>query len=271
MKHLSSKNPTTSSDTEDQNPNPNLIENESKTPFVIDNSEEDLILSKSHILTRIEVTRQRKRKAEQLYKVYDDYLWALSEEYRLKYREYYWNYGKSPFKDEEEQEELLDKKEKIKDENGNFIEGTDENGKLGLNENGGSSSNVVKKKKCDYIGCKSKPMALTTCCHSHILSDPKQTLYKACNYIVKRSEERPVHCGKPILRASVPSLCTVHFEKAEVLVTRALKKAGLNISSANVVAPKLHVIVAESVRHINSKRRERRTNVGNGVEEEDDG
>lgn len=65
----------------------------------------------------------------------------------------------------------------------------------------------------------------------------------------------PVLCGKPILRSTVPSLCTVHFQKAEKHFTRALKKAGLNISSSSKLAPKFHVIVAESVRQIQAKRR----------------
>ncbi|KAF6156612.1 hypothetical protein GIB67_014591, partial [Kingdonia uniflora] len=48
----------------------------------------------------------------------------------------------------------------------------------------------------------------------------------------------PVHCGKPILKAIVPSLCLVHFQKAQKHVARALKKVGLYIPSLSKLAPK---------------------------------
>jgi hypothetical protein len=53
----------------------------------------------------------------------------------------------------------------------------------------------------------------------------------------------------------VPSLCNVHLQKAQQHVTRALKKAGLNVSSSNKLAPKFHVVVAEYVREIQGKRK----------------
>ncbi|CAK9181998.1 unnamed protein product [Ilex paraguariensis] len=64
----------------------------------------------------------------------------------------------------------------------------------------------------------------------------------------------PITCGKPIMQSTVPSLCNIHFQKAQKHVTRALKKAGLNVSS-NKLAPKFHAIVAEYVREIQGKRR----------------
>lgn len=65
----------------------------------------------------------------------------------------------------------------------------------------------------------------------------------------------PILCGKPILRSTVPSYCPTHFQKAEKHMVRALKKAGLNVSSTSKPAPKLHVIVAEFVHQIQHKRR----------------
>ncbi|KAL0382583.1 UNVERIFIED_CONTAM: hypothetical protein Scaly_0545600 [Sesamum calycinum] len=65
----------------------------------------------------------------------------------------------------------------------------------------------------------------------------------------------PILCGKPILRSTVPSYCPLHFQKAEKHMVRALKKAGLNVSSTSKLAPKFHVIVAEYVRQIQQKRR----------------
>ena len=60
---------------------------------------------------------------------------------------------------------------------------------------------------------------------------------------------------KPVLRSTVPSLCPLHLQKAEKHVTRALRKAGLNVTSTSQLAPKYHVVVAEFVRQIQSKRR----------------
>lgn len=63
----------------------------------------------------------------------------------------------------------------------------------------------------------------------------------------------PITCGKPVLRAAVPSLCLNHFQKAQKHVARSLKKAGLATSSST---PKLHVIIAEYVRCIQAKRKD---------------
>ncbi|OVA04618.1 putative DNA-binding domain [Macleaya cordata] len=281
------RNPSTSSDTEDRNPNPNnsypnlvdqVMESGSvaKGPLIIDGTEEDSILAKSEYLTREEVIRRRLRRVKQMEKVYRDHYWALMEELRVKYREYYWKYGKSPFKEEEEIENVVG--------NG-VVEGSGENNNNNNNNNNNSSSSRLglglgsgensssdgKNKRCASAGCKSKAMALTNYCHNHILLDTRQTLYKSCDYVVKSASTGPVHCGKTILRSNVPSLCSVHFQKAEKHVTRALRRAGLNITSSSKLAPKFHVIVAESVRQINAKRRERKAAVGNAVVKEENG
>lgn len=69
------------------------------------------------------------------------------------------------------------------------------------------------------------------------------------------SAPTPIQCGKPILKSTIPASCTLHLQNAEKHVTRALKKAGLNVSSSTKLAPKFHVIVAEYVRQIQMKRR----------------
>ncbi|KAF6161308.1 hypothetical protein GIB67_009195 [Kingdonia uniflora] len=190
------------------------------------------------------------------------------EDLRVRYRDYYWKFGKGPYKDEEEMgvDGLV----------GNFVgeeSGENNGGRVGfgVGENGGCSGSGggggvggddVMIKRCVFALCKSKAMALTNYCHTHILADARQTLYTACIYNIKSAHTGPVHCGKPILKATVPSLCSVHFQKAQKHVARALKKAGLHIPLSSKLAPKFHVIVAESVRQINAKRRERRANAG---------
>ncbi|XP_042516660.1 INO80 complex subunit D-like [Macadamia integrifolia] len=163
---------------EDKNPNvnpsvfpPTNSDMAANTALTIDGSEEDLILRDSEFLTREEVIQRRSRRLKQLSKFYKNHYWALMEELRVKYREYYWKYGKSPFKEEEE-------KDNGGGGAGSVVEGS--------GENNGENNNEGKNNRCAFAGCKAKAMALTNYCHSHILSDTKQKLYKACTYVVKR-------------------------------------------------------------------------------------
>ncbi|KAL9248680.1 INO80 complex subunit D-like protein, partial [Drosera capensis] len=200
---------------------------------------EDACLSNSTPLPRQELLRRRLHRLRQLSRVYRDHYWALMDDLRVLHREYYWKYGLSPYKvvGDQEREGMV---------NGNGVEGSGETGRLGLG---------FGERRCGFVGCKVKAMALTGFCHLHILSDPNQKLYKPCNYVIKSAQAGPITCGKPILRSMVPSLCNVHFLKAQKHVTRALRKAGLNVASASKLAPKFHVIVAEYVRQIQARRR----------------
>lgn len=65
-------------------------------------------------------------------------------------------------------------------------------------------------------------------------------------------------CGKPILRSTVPSLCSVHYQKTQKDVAKALRKGGVNIPLSIKVAPNFHLLVAEYVREIQAKRIEAR-------------
>ncbi|XP_068666096.1 uncharacterized protein [Aristolochia californica] len=247
------KNPSTSSDTEEQDNLPMPRQSDPfKTPLLIDGLEEDSALALSEYLTREEVLRRRSRRVKQLAKFYREQYWALMDEVRVKYREYYWDYGKSPFK--EDQEEAHDGEKE-----GNSETGVDEKNRFGLgfeNINGSiDSKGSISQKKCAFPGCKTKAMALTSYCHPHILADTKQKLYKPCVFPVGQ-----ITCGKPILRAAVPSLCNGHLQKYQKNVLRALKKGGMNVTSSSK-APKFSVIIAEYVRQIQAKRREARDKV----------
>ncbi|KAE8663100.1 omega-hydroxypalmitate O-feruloyl transferase-like [Hibiscus syriacus] len=197
-------------------------------PITIDGTDEDLALSKSKFLSRQEVIRRRLRRLRQLCRLYRAHYWGFMEEVRRQHKEYYWTYGKSPFKEDEKKDG----------------EQNDGNNKLGLG--------LGFQLKCQTSDCKEKAMALTRYCHKHILKDPKQTLYRGCNYPVKSGQI----CKKPILRSINPPHCPVHAQAAEKHLARALKRAGLNVSSPSKLAPKLHVVVAEYVRQIQTKRRE---------------
>ncbi|KAL6194239.1 hypothetical protein ACLB2K_035323 [Fragaria x ananassa] len=204
-------------------PPPSSSKNDDPSTSAITPSQEDAYLSRASHLTRQELLRLRSHRLKELTKCYKDHYWGFMEHLKIQYREYYWKYGVSPFKQDNEVA---------------AVEGGDDN-----------------NRRCASVGCKLKAMALTSFCHLHILSDSKQRLYKACTYVIKSAQAGPITCGKPILRSTTPSLCTVHFQKAQKHVTRALRKAGLNVTSSSKLAPKFHVIVAEYVRQIQSKRR----------------
>ncbi|XP_059628609.1 uncharacterized protein LOC132271289 [Cornus florida] len=238
---------------------PNNNASPHSTPLAIDGSDEDSALSKSVFLSRQEVLKRRSRRLKQLATVYKDHYWTLMDDLKHKYREYYWEYGKSPFQEDEERENL-DRK--------NCAQGTREDANRSNNGNGGKLGLGlgVNVSRCAVNGCKAKAMALTKFCHLHILSDAKQKLYKGCNYVTKSAPAGPIFCMKPILRSTVPSLCPLHLQMAEKHLTRALKKAGLNVTSTSKLAPKLHVIVAEYVRQIQMKRRAGQKAIVNRVE-----
>ncbi|GAA0164609.1 hypothetical protein LIER_20203 [Lithospermum erythrorhizon] len=210
--------------------------------MIMEIPEECLLVSESEHLTRKEVLKRRIHFMKKLKKIYCDRYWLLMEDMKNQFREYYWDYGKSPFVEEEDNNHNASR---------DCATGVDENGTM----TNGSVSGHCPSGRCEVHGCKSKAMALTRFCHMHILSDPKQKLYKPCNYSIKSSTSGPILCGKPILRSTVPSYCTLHLQKAEKHVTKAFKKAGLNVSSTSKLAPKFHVVIAEYVREIQNKRR----------------
>ncbi|KAL1559537.1 INO80 complex subunit D-like [Salvia divinorum] len=225
----------------------------SAVPIRIDGSEQDAALSKSEFLTRPEVIKRRARRVKQLVRIYRDQYWLLMEELKLKYREYYWEYGKSPFVEDEESERINSSRAGV-----TAMAADIGNDDLGLNDGNATS-------RCGVNGCKAKAMVLTEFCHMHILSDTKQTLYKACTFNIKSisSTTGPILCGKPILRSIAPSFCPPHIQKAERHMVRALKKSGLNITSTSKLAPKIHMIVVEYTQIIQQKRRAARRKLEN--------
>lgn len=194
------------------------------------------------------------------------------EELKVQYREYYWKYGVSPFKEDNPQVHHRSEQGGGEREGGNgdmevIGESNNGNGNNGVSNSNGDL-NLKNNHRCLFVGCKLKAMALTSFCHLHILSDAKQKLYKPCGYVIKSSQAGPITCGKPILRSSVPSLCNVHYQKAQKHVTQALKTAGLRVTSSSKLAPKFHVIVAEYVRQIQAKRKAAKRGIGKGIKKE---
>ncbi|KAH7863297.1 hypothetical protein Vadar_015894 [Vaccinium darrowii] len=219
-------------------PHPSLLQNPSSNASPIQNPypaaitppppQVDVYLSASTHLTRQELLARRAHNLRQLTRVYKDHYWAMMEELKGKFKEYVWKHGLSPYKEG----------------GGGGADDDDEERGNGLEVNNTTAL-------CAFNGCTLKAMALTKFCHLHILSDSKQVLYKPCEYVIKSAQAGPITCGRPILRARVPAFCNVHLQKAH----RALKKAGLHISSSSKLPPKFHIIVAEYVRQIQANRR----------------
>ncbi|XWS67332.1 hypothetical protein CRYUN_Cryun05aG0278000 [Craigia yunnanensis] len=217
------KNPNPITHADPLNPNPIAAAANfymSPPPIPLSLSLQDVVLSRASHLTRQELLKRRLQHLRLLSRCYRHHYWALMEDLKIHYRDYYWKFGVSPFKHDHTQEP------------------------------GGAEIAANPTNNIEF-----KAMALTSFCHLHILSDSKQKLYKACTYVIKSAHAGPITCGKPILKSTIPSLCTVHFLKAQKHVNRALKKAGLNVSSSSKLAPKFHVIVAECVHQIQAKRR----------------
>ncbi|KAK7336216.1 hypothetical protein VNO77_16750 [Canavalia gladiata] len=204
--------------------------------MTIDGAEIDRVLANSAVLTRREVIERRLRRVRQLARCYRVHYWALMEELKSKYRDYYWTYGRSPFKEDEHRPD------------GTVVSGDNANG----TENPAFGDDVVR---CAFGGCKSKAMALTRFCHAHILSDSKQRLYRGCSTVAKNLPTGPSFCNKPVLRSMVPRACPTHYQLGEKCLLRAIKRAGYNISTNRKPSPKLHVVVSEFVRQIQNKRK----------------
>ncbi|KAJ6866172.1 INO80 complex subunit D-like [Populus alba x Populus x berolinensis] len=252
--HHSTPNTTTTT-----SPQPNITQNPNPTtnPSPLSPTLKDQVLSRATHITHQELLKRRSYKLKQLSKCFKDHYWALMEELKIQYREYYWEYGVSPF--QEDHQNTLRKQEQQKQGGGiGVLERENEESGANIEVIGENNTNVSDLKsnhRCLFVGCKLKAMALTSFCHLHILSDAKQKLYKPCGYVIKSAQAGPITCGKPILRSTVPSLCTIHVQKAQKHVTQALRKAGLNVSSSSKLAPKFHVIVTEYVRQIQFKRK----------------
>lgn len=219
---------------------------------VLDGAAEDEFLKGADALTEEEVVRRRARRVKQLMKLYRMQYWALIEELRSKYRMFYLRNGKGGWREEAEGEkeraEALETSEAGKDDRARskMQDGV-------MKEPHAPEKSSIEISKCVFQGCKSKPLALSVFCFSHILSEPRQQLYKPCTYVTRSGQNGSFTCGKPVLRAVVPSFCPAHVQKQ---ATRSMRKTNLGVSTAaSKPAPKLHLVIAEYVRFIQNKRR----------------
>ncbi|KAJ6734292.1 hypothetical protein OIU79_001535, partial [Salix purpurea] len=100
--HHSTPNTTTTT-----TPQPNITQDPSPTtiPSPLSPTLKDQVLSRATHITRHELLKRRSYKLKQLSKCFRDHYWALMEELKIQYREYYWKYGVSPFKEVNQKQE----------------------------------------------------------------------------------------------------------------------------------------------------------------------
>ncbi|KAJ1262454.1 hypothetical protein BS78_09G108900 [Paspalum vaginatum] len=214
--------------TEAHAPNPSIAPGDPPSPVMEATAE---------ALTREEVLRRRRRRAARLAGVYRRLYWAMAEEVRARHRQYVWDLARSPLEAEQPPPPP-----------GAPIPAVVESPR---------PAPVPRRKKCGFTGCKVRAMATTRFCHSHILSDPKQMLYKPCAYITKSGVPGGlVTCGRPIVKSAAPSLCNIHLQRCQKSIAQAYRKAGFNPPLTGKVTPKFSVLVAECVRQIQEKRRQ---------------
>lgn len=62
-------------------------------------------------------------------------------------------------------------------------------------------------------------------------------------------------CGKPILRAAVPSLCPAHLQKAQKNLTQSLKKVGIHMCSSSRPTAEFNAVLVEYIHNIQAERK----------------
>ncbi|KAK2405721.1 INO80 complex subunit D protein [Trifolium repens] len=162
------------------NPNQNDENSNAHHSETISNESSSRPLSGASHLTRPELLRRRLHNTRRLSRYYRDMYWLLMNQLRFLVRVYTSETGLSPFQEDQEPDGVVAD---------NF------------------------NHQCAFAGCEKKPMALTRFCFAHILSDPRQVLYKPCEFVVSSAEggAEAIRCRKPIDRSTVPSYCVRHM------------------------------------------------------------
>jgi hypothetical protein len=135
------------------NPNQNDENSNSHHSETISNGSSSRPLPGASHLTRPELLRRRLHNTRRLSRYYRDMYWLLMNQLRFLVRVYTSETGLSPFQEDQEPDGVVAD---------NF------------------------NHQCAFAGCEKKPMTLTTFCFAHILSDPRQVLYKPCEFVVSR-------------------------------------------------------------------------------------
>ncbi|WVZ89199.1 hypothetical protein U9M48_035631 [Paspalum notatum var. saurae] len=230
-------------------------------PLELAGTARDEGLSLSASMSREEVIRRRRRRLVQLYSLYSAQYWALTDELPAKHGEYWWQHGASPVLDDETPQALPP--QPLLKEDGVSTGARGSGGVVGPLENGCRSAvgppaaAAVGRAGCAASNCEAKAMPLSPYCFNHILFDPKQQLYQPCAFPMKKSgvPNGEATCGKPVLRGIAPVRCADHDPKSEELIIEAFRNAGIDLPLTNKSVPKLSLLISETVREIQMKRK----------------
>ncbi|XP_062204662.1 uncharacterized protein LOC133906704 [Phragmites australis] len=244
-------------------------------PLELAGAVRDAELRLSAALSREEVLCRRRSRLVQLCSLYRAQYWALADDLAARHCEYWWENGASPVLDEEPAPAPalpppppppLPLPLPLQ-ENGAGV-GPLENGcYVGQLQNGGHgvgycsavspAAAAVGRAGCAAVNCDAKTMPLSPYCFSHILLDSKQQLYQPCAFVTKKSgtPNGEATCGKPVLRGITPLRCADHDPKSQKLIIEALKNAGIDLPLTSKSVPKLSLLISETVREIQMKRK----------------
>ncbi|XP_066359684.1 uncharacterized protein [Miscanthus floridulus] len=230
-----------------------------RPPVEVAGAARDTELSLSAALSREEVLCRRRRRLVQLCSLYRAQYWVLADELPARHGEYWWEHGASPALDDEPPH-ALPPPLLLPKENG-VSAGPPENGVVvDPLENCAVAPPVSAaggRAGCAASNCEAKAMPLSLYCFNHILLDPKQQLYQPCAFPTKKSglPNGEATCGKPVLRGSAPLRCADHDPKSEKLIIEALRNAGIDLPLTTKSVPKLSLLISETVREIQMKRK----------------
>uniref|UniRef100_A0A0E0J863 KAT8 regulatory NSL complex subunit 2 n=1 Tax=Oryza nivara TaxID=4536 RepID=A0A0E0J863_ORYNI len=208
-------------------------------PVLLAGASGDAKLCRAAALSREEVIRRRRRGLLQLHSLYRAQLWALADGLSARHAEYWWEHGSSP-------------------DAGNAVgSGAPPPPHPAVNGGGAAVEIAAARAGCSAANCGAKAMPFAAYCFDHILFDPKQLLYKPCAFVTNRSgmQNGVETCGKPVLTGITPSRCSDHDPKSQRLVIEALKKVGIDLHLTSNGVPKLNLLICETVRQIQRKRK----------------
>ncbi|KAL6905871.1 hypothetical protein ACP4OV_003472 [Aristida adscensionis] len=221
----------------------------------------DAPLRLSAALSREEVLRRRRRRLAQLFSLYRAHYWALADELPARHARYWWHHGASPELPDDPPYPLHPQPPLPLPNGGGF---------LCPPPHDAPPPAAGGRAACAAPKCEAKAMPLSPYCFPHILLDPKQQLYKPCAFVTKKrvvncnlcgfaipsgSKKGEATCGKPVLRGSTPLRCADHDPKSQKLVIEALKNAGIDLPLTIKNVPKLSLLISQTVREIQMKRK----------------
>ncbi|OEL20223.1 hypothetical protein BAE44_0018761 [Dichanthelium oligosanthes] len=229
-----------------------------RPPVELAGAARDAELRLATALSREEVLRRRRRRLGQLCSLYRAQFWALADELPARHAGYWWEHGASPALDDEAPSSLT-----LLKENGASAGPPGKRGLAGPLENGcqgavaPAAAAAGGRPGCAAPNCEAKAMPLSQYCCNHILLDPKQQLYQPCAFPTRKSGTPNVEaiCGNPVLRGITPLRCADHDPKSQTLIIEALRNVGIDLPLTSKSVPKLSLLISETVREIQMKRK----------------